>query len=369
MQVPFVDISRQHETLEPQIQEAISQVFSKSAFVAGAFAEAFEEAFAQYCGVRHAVGVGSGTDALWLALRALGVGEGAEVITVPNSFIATAEAISLCGAQPVFVDVDPVDQLMDVERLEAAITPRAKAIVPVHLFGQTADMDPIMEVAQRYGLWVVEDSCQAHGALYKGRRAGSIGHAGCFSFYPSKNLGACGEGGAVVTNDPQIATKVRVLRDHGQSRKYTHAVIGWNARLDGLQGAILSVKLPHLEAWNEARRRHAKAYKEGLEELEGEGLLLPKERESNRHVYHLYPIRVKERDRIMEGLGARGVSCGIHYPVPIHLQEAYRSLGYAPGSFPVAEQCARELLSLPMFPELREEEVAWVIRQVRSLVG
>ena len=327
-------------------------------FVAG-----FEQEFARFCDCKHAIGVGNGTDALWLSLLALGIGPGDEVITVPNTFIATAEAITYCGAKPVFVDVDEKTYNMDPALLEAAITPKTKAIIPVHLFGQTADMDPILAIAKAHGLHVIEDACQAHGAEYKGRKAGSMGDTGCFSFYPGKNLGAYGEAGAVVTNDDAIAEKIRMFRDHGQAKKYYHGVIGWNARMDGIQGAVLRVKLKYLADWNEARRAHAREYTRLLSSVEG--VILPREADYAKHVYHIYAIRTGQRDRLMTALAEQGISCGIHYPVPIHLQEAYRSLGLAAGSFPVAEKCAEEFLSLPMFPELTTGQIAYVVDKIK----
>jgi dTDP-4-amino-4,6-dideoxygalactose transaminase len=308
--------------------------------------------------------VGSGTDALWLTLLACGIGNGDEVITVPNSFLATAEAISFSGAAPVFVDVNPRTYTMDPELLETAITPRTKAIIPVHLFGQMTDMDPIMEIARRHKLVVIEDACQAHGAEYKGRRAGSIGHAGCFSFYPGKNLGAMGEAGAVVTNDPAIHEKIQLLRDHGQRAKYYHSHVGWNGRMDGIQGAVLRVKLKVLDRNNAARRSHARLYETHLGNR-GD-LITPKEAEYGSHVYHVYAVRVKGRDELQRALTDQGIASGIHYPIPIHLQEAYGHLQLGRGSFPVAERCAEEFLSLPMFPELTPEQIETVVREVNS---
>jgi dTDP-4-amino-4,6-dideoxygalactose transaminase len=285
------------------------------------------------------------------------------VVTVPNTFIATAEAISWCGATPVFVDIDEQMYTMDPLKIESAITPRTKAIVPVHLFGQMADMEPIVEIARAHGLWVIEDACQAHGAEYKGMKAGSMGDIGCFSFYPSKNLGAYGEAGAVVTNRPEWADRMRMVRDHGQIRKHDHSVIGWNARMDGIQAAILSVKLKHLPRWNAARQRHAHRYSALFKGLKR--IVTPREAEHAKHVYHLYVLRVKHRDRLIASLSGDGIQCGIHYPVPIHLQEAYRFLNLHEGSYPVTEQCARELISLPMYPELTDEQIEWVGNEVK----
>ncbi|MCS7337951.1 MAG: DegT/DnrJ/EryC1/StrS family aminotransferase [Verrucomicrobiae bacterium] len=367
MKVPFLDLKAHHEPLRAEINAAIAEVIDSCAFAGGPFVARFEEEFARYCGARFAVGVGSGTDALWLTLLALGVGQGDEVITVPNTFMATAEAISYTGALPVFVDVDEETYTMDAELLEQAITPRTKAIIPVHLFGQCADMDRIQEIAGRHGVPVVEDACQAHGATYKGQKAGTMGVAGCFSFYPGKNLGAFGEAGAVVTNDPDLAETIRMLRDHGQARKYVHSKIGWNARMDGIQAAVLRVKLARLDEVNARRRAHAALYRALLADCED--VILPIEAPWNMHVYHVYAVRVKDRDGVMEALAQRGVGCGIHYPIPIHLQEAYNRLGHKPGSFPVAERCARELLSLPMYPELTCEQIRYVCAELKKVVA
>lgn len=362
--VPFLDLKAQYAAIQEEIRSSLEDVFATSSFVGGPFVEGFEKDFAAFCGCGHAVGVSSGTSALWMTLKVLGVGPGDEVITVPNTFIATAEAVSMCGATPVFIDVDRSSHTMNPDLLERAVTPRTRAVIPVHLFGQTADMDPILEVAKRYGLHVIEDACQAHGALYRGRPAGSLGIAACFSFYPGKNLGAYGEAGAVVTDDRDLADRIRILRDHGQTRKYHHRVIGWNGRMDGLQGAVLRVKLRHLPAWNETRRRHAELYGSLLENLDG--VTLPREMDYGRHVYHIYAIRTSPRDQLKDFLAEKGIECGIHYPVPVHLQEAYRSSGFAEGMFPASEQAARELLSLPMYPELTNEQLEYVAGSVRE---
>ena len=364
MNVPFLDLRAQHDPLRAELLAAIQEVIDRSAFAGGPFVARFEEDFAAFCQTRYAVGVGNGTDALWLALLAHGIGPGDEVITVPNSFMATAEAISYCGAKPVFVDVDEQAYTLNPALLERAITPRTKAVIPVHLFGQMADMGPLMEIAHRHHLIVIEDACQAHGAEYKGRPAGSIGQAGCFSFYPGKNLGALGEAGAVVTNDRALAEKIRVLRDHGQETKYHHSCIGWNARMDGIQGAVLRVKLKHLAQGNAARREHAHLYSRLLSGLDG--LTTPAEAPHGVHVYHLYVVRVRERVRLLQSLPPRGIGCGIHYPTPIHLQEAYQGLGLPAGSFPVTERCAGEILSLPMFPELTPAQIETVAREIKA---
>ncbi len=367
MKVPFLDLRAQHDPLRGEIMASLQEVIDQSAFAGGPFVAKFEEDFAAYCRTQFAIGVGNGTDALWLALLGLGIGPGDEVITVPSTFMATAEAISYCGAKPVFVDIDERTFTLNPALLERAITPRTKVIIPVHLFGQMADMDPIMEIAQRYQLPVIEDACQAHGAEYKGRKAGSIGTAGCFSFYPGKNLGAWGEGGAVVTNDPALNQKIRVLRDHGQNKKYHHSDIGWNGRMDGIQGVVLRIKLKGLDRGNAARRAHARVYDDQLAGLPG--LIVTPPAAYGVPVYHIYAIRVTGRDRVLQALTERGIGCGIHYPIPIHLQEAYRSLGLGAGSFPIAERCANEFLSLPMFPELTPAQIDTVVHEVKSVMS
>jgi len=366
MQVPLLDLKALHDPLRGELMEAISEVIDSNAFAGGPFVARFEQDFAAFCKSPHAIGVGNGTDALWLSLLALGIGAGDEVITSPMTFIATAEAISFCGAKPVFVDIDEKTYTLDPNLLERAITPRTKAIIPVHLFGQMADMDPILEIATRHGLPVIEDACQAHGAEYKGRKAGSLGIAGCFSFYPGKNLGALGEAGAVVTGSVELKNKIQMLRDHGQSRKYHHVLLGWNGRMDGIQGAVLRVKLKHLARANEARRAHARHYDQQLAGLDA--LITPVEAGYGRHVYHVYTVRVPGRDEMLREMASRGIACGIHYPIPLHLQEAYHFLGHQPGSFPVAERCAAEFLSLPMYPELSAEQVAKVEQELKALL-
>jgi dTDP-4-amino-4,6-dideoxygalactose transaminase len=363
MKVPFLDLKAQYAPIRDEIRCAIERVIEENAFAGGPFVAEFERNFAAYCHAEFAVAVNSGTTALWLALLASGVGAGDEVITVPNTFIATAEAISYCGAKPVFVDVDPATYTMDPAAIDGAITPRTKAIVPVHLFGQPADMDPIVEIARLNGLIVIEDACQAHGAEYKGRRAGSIGDAGCFSFYPGKNLGAMGEGGAIVTQSPEMAEKMACLRDHGQTKKYHHSLIGWNGRMDGIQGAALDVKLRYLDKWNEARRANAALYDALLpREL---GVIAPKAAPYARHVYHLYAIQVDRRDELIAELKERDIHCGIHYPIPVHLQPAYDELGLGRGDFPVSERSAERLVSLPMFAELEPDQIECVAQEIR----
>lgn len=366
MKVPFLDLKAQYLTIKDEINAAINDVIDKTAFAGGPFVAQFESEFSDFCNCGHAIGVGSGTEALWLPLLALGIGQGDEVITVPSTFIATAEAISFCGATPVFVDIDEQTYNMNPNLLDAAITPKTKAIIPVHLFGQTADMDPIMEIARKYNLVVIEDACQSHGSEYMGKRSGSIGDAGAFSFYPGKNLGAYGEAGAIVTNNAELASKIQMFRDHGQSKKYYHGMIGWNARMDGIQGAILSTKLKHLESWTEARRKNASLYNELLSNVDG--IITPQESGYARHVYHIYAIRVKNRDKLIERLAEKEIFCGIHYPVPIHLQEAYNFLGLSKGSFPISEKCAEEFVSLPMYPELTEAQIKYTTDEIKKLL-
>jgi len=356
--IPFVDLSRVHAPLREEFLGVLARAIDSSAFVMGGAVRDFEAAFARYCGSRHCVGVSSGTDALLLALKAAGIGPGDEVITVPNSFVATAAAIRMAGATPVFVDVDESTQLVDVRRLERAVTPRTRAVVPVHLFGQVAPMDEIGAFASARGLVVIEDACQAHGARLGGRRIGELGSlAAAFSFYAGKNLGALGEAGAVVTNDDELAARLRRLREHGQSERYVHVELGTNARLDAIQAGFLSVKLAHLDRWNAERRRLAARYTERLSRARG--AIVPEEKgpAGAGHVYHLYVVRVRERDKARAFLQERGISTGIHYPIPIHLQGAFADLGLGPGSFPVAERLAREILSLPMFPGLTDDEL------------
>ena len=366
MKVPFLDLKTQYASIKDEINGAIQKVIDSCAFASGPFVAEFEKAFAEFCQARYAIGVGNGTEALWFTLLALGIGRGDEVITVPNTFIATVEAISFSGATPVFIDVDEKTYTMNPELLEEAITANTKAIIPVHLFGQMADMYPIIDIAKKNGLVVIEDACQAHGAEYKGRKAGSIGEAGCFSFYPGKNLGAYGEAGAVVTNNPDLQEKISMLRDHGQGHKYYHDLIGWNARMDGIQGAVLNVKLKHLTEWNDARRKNARLYNEFLSEING--IIAPHEAEYAKHIYHIYAIRVKNRTELIDLLKQKDIYCGIHYPVPVHLQNAYKFLGLQNSNFPVSEKCAEEFVSLPMFAELTDEQIKYVVDEIKNAV-
>src|ERR1700730_11578262 len=366
IRVPFLDLNAHHAALRGEFDRAVREVIDSSAFAGGPFVETCEADFASYCGCQHAIGVGSGTKALWLSLLACGVGPGDEVITVPNTFMATAEAITYCGARPVFVDVDDRTYTMDPAGLEEAVGSRTKAIIPVHLFGQSADMDPILQFAREHDLLVIEDAAQAHGAKYKGRKVGTLGHAGCFSFYPGKNLGAFGEAGAVVTDNLELQEKIRVLRDHGQVRKYHHAMVGWNCRMDGIQAAVLSVKLQHLESGNSLRRAHALQYDEvfdGMDEV-----VTPFAAPAAQPFYLIYAICVQERDEVMWFLQEKWIQCGVHYPIPVHLQKAYRSLGYTAGALPMSERTALEFISLPMFPELTEAQVQTVALGVKEAI-
>lgn len=364
MTIKFVDLNRQYRRYRAELLSAMEAVLERGDFILGEEVSAFEKDFAAYVGCRHAVGVDSGTSALILSVRALGIGPGDEVITVPNSFVSTAYAVTEAGAKPVFVDVVEETQLMDVNLLEAAVTERTKAIIPVHLFGQMADMDGIAKVAGKFGLKVIEDACQAHGAWRNGKRSGSVGDAGCFSFYPGKNLGAYGDAGAVTTDDDGLAERLRLLRNYGSPKKYFHEFKGKNARLDTLQAAVLKTKLKYLDAWNARRGELAKLYMAGLE---GVGdLKLPAYDPAGASAHHLFVVRTHRRDELFESLNAQGIQSVIHYPVPIHLQRAYSELGLPEGSFPVAERLAGEILSLPIHPELTDEEATFVIRAVKD---
>jgi dTDP-4-amino-4,6-dideoxygalactose transaminase len=362
--IPFLDLKTQYKQMKSEIDAAVMRVIDGSQFVLGPEVAAFEERFASYCGAKHCLAVSSGTSALHLSLLAAGVGPGDEVISVSMTFVATTAAILYSGAKPVYVDVDPVTWTMDPASIEAAITPRTKAILPVHLHGLMADMDPIMEIARRHNLVVIEDAAQSHGAEYKGRRAGSIGDLGCFSFYPGKNLGAYGEGGAVVSKNPEFAKRIALLRDWGQESKYNHVVHGYNYRMDGIQGAVLNVKMNYIEAWTEARRSAASHYDRLLEKNRCGRPMPPAHR---RHVYHVYAIRLEQRDEAQKALQAAGVGTGIHYPVPVHLQKAYENLGYGIGDFPVTELLAKQFLSLPIYAELRPEQVSTVVAELEKI--
>jgi dTDP-4-amino-4,6-dideoxygalactose transaminase len=364
--IPFVDLKRQHAAIRDEIHQAIQNVIDQCTFASGPAVAAFEAEFARYCGVRHCVAVNSGTSALHLALLACGVGAGDEVITVPFTFVATAWAISYVGARPVFVDIEPDTCTIDVTQVEGAITSRTRAILPVHLYGQMVDLEPLLEICDRHGLALIEDAAQAHGATYYGRQAGTVGRVGCFSFYPGKNLGAYGEGGAITTNDDAIATRVRSLRDHAQTERYRHEELGFNYRMDGLQGAVLSVKLRHLEEWNSIRRHVATRYRKLLGDTP---LALPEEAEGRRHVWHLYVVRHAERTRLQQALASAGIATGVHYSIPVHLQPAYASLGHRVGDFPVAERVAQQCLSLPIYPELSKEAQEHIAQILKHATG
>jgi dTDP-4-amino-4,6-dideoxygalactose transaminase len=363
--IPFVDLKTQYQSIKPEIDAAIAHVLDTGQYILGEEVGRFESEFAAYVGAKHAIALNTGTSALHLALLSAGIGPGDEVITIPFTFVATVAAIRYTGATPVFVDIDLTSLTMDPAKVEAAITPRTKAILPVHLYGQAVDLDPLLDIAKRHGLTLIEDACQGHGTEYKGRRVGAIGEIGAFSFYPGKNLGAYGEGGMAVTNDAEHARKIRMLRDWGQEKKYHHVLRGYNYRMDGIQGAILRVKLRHLPEWTDARRRHAAAYNVLLR---GTGLITPTEMAYSRHVYHVYAVRTAEREALQAALQNAGVQTGIHYPVPVHLQEAHADLGYREGQFPNSELAAREVLSLPMFPEMTVSQIEGVASAVAAAV-
>ena len=364
--IPFLDLKAQYASIKDEVDAAIHGVLDSCAYVLGPEVVEFEKEFAAYCGADEGIGVNSGTSALHLALLAAGIGPGDEVITTPFTFVATVSAIEYAGAKPVFVDIDPETYNIDPAKIEAAITPKTRAIIPVHLHGLMAEMDPIMEIAGRHNLIVLEDACQAHGAEYRGKRAGSVGDLAAFSFYPGKNLGAYGEGGMVVTSNADFAKKLRMLRDWGAEKKYHHVLKGFNNRLEGIQGAVLRVKLRYLEQWTEGRRRAAKLYDSLFADTD---IVTPDAADHQRHVYHVYAIRTSERESWQTALNANGIQTGIHYPFPVHLLPAYEDLGYKAGDFPHAERAADEVLSLPMFPELTKEQVETVVCAVRELAG
>jgi dTDP-4-amino-4,6-dideoxygalactose transaminase len=367
--VPFLDIPAQNRALRADLQKVLEDVVEEAHFILGPAVERFERRFADYLGVRHCVGLNNGTSALHLALLACGVGPGDEVITTPHTWISTSWAISYVGARPVYVDIDPVTFTIDPHLVEDAITPRTRALVPVHLYGQCADLVPLARIAEHHGLVLVEDAAQAHGARYDGRRAGSFGKAGCFSFYPGKNLGAFGEAGALVTNDEEVAAQARRLRDHAQRGRHCHVEVGYNMRMEGIQGAVLDVKLPHLDGWNADRARVARRYQELLADTPN--LVLPAAPNPAGHVWHLYVIQVVgvDRQEIRDALAAEGVATGVHYPTPVPFQPAYSHLGYRPGDFPVAERVMRSCISLPMFPGLTDEQVVHVARALKSCLA
>ncbi len=363
MPIPLVDLRKQYEPLQKEILAGFEHVFESMHLFLGENVQSLEREFAQYCGVTHGIGISDGTTALHIILRAMDIGPGDEVITPSHTFIATAEAIVLAGAKPVFVDIHPDTCLMDISQIEAKITPHTKAIMPVHLYGQTVDMDPVVKIARSAGLKIIEDACQAHGALYKDRRAGSLGDAAAFSFYYSKNLGAYGEGGFITTSDDDLAAKIRMIRDHGSNRRYYHDLIGFNARLDELQAVVLRAKLPHLDEWNTRRRQHAQKY---CQLLKGTPAVTPVELDGNQPVYHMFVIQAPARDDLQNHLKEKGIGTGIHYPVPIHLQKSMGFLGYKPGDLPVTEAVVGKVLSLPMFAELTDTQIEEVCSAIKS---
>lgn len=364
MLVRFVDLKEQYNIIKEEINKSITGVLESCQFILGPETTAFEEEFAKYCGTDFCVGVSNGTDALKFSLIALGIKPGDEIITTSNTFIATAEAISQIGAEPVFVDIDPKTYNINTEQLSGVINSKTKAIIPVHLYGQCANMEVILDLAKNYDLKVVEDACQAHGSVYKGKRAGSFGDVAAFSFYPGKNLGAYGEGGAITTNQSEIYAKIRMLRDHGQESKYNHAIEGYNGRLDSIQASILRVKLRHLDKWNSQRQRLSRLYNLYLAEVND--MSVPFISEHCEHIFHLYVVRIKDRDKLRKFLAEKDIETGIHYPVPIHLQKAYAYLGYKKGTFPVTEKITEEILSLPMYPELTEDAVEYVAKMIKG---
>ena len=367
MKVPFLDLKIQYKEIEQEVLSMATDAMENASFIGGPQVLGFEEEFANFCDSKFCVGVGSGTDALRFALMAVGVGSGNEVITVPNTFIATTEAISQVGATPVFVDIYADTCNIDVSQIEDKMTEKTKAIIPVHLYGQPTNMDPILEIAKRHNLAVIEDACQAHGALYKGKKAGSMGIAGCFSFYPGKNLGAFGEAGAVVTKNDEIADKMRMIRDHGQEKKYFHQIEGYNGRLDAIQAGVLRIKLKRLKDWNDSRRKNAAYYNELLSGTPQ--VTLPFEANFAESVYHLYVILVDNRIELQQFLDKKGIATGLHYPMPLHLQKAYSHLGYKKGDFPVTEDVAERLLSLPMYPQLIKEQIEYVVDSIKEFIS
>ena len=365
MKIPFVDLKAQYHAIRSEIDDAISQVIQNSAFIGGKYLKAFEQHYAEYLGVKHCIGVGNGTDAISIVLFALGIGQGDEVITAANSFIASSEAITQVGARVVFVDCCAGNYLIDPVKIEEKITANTKAIMPVHLYGQPADMDAIRALAEKYGLRIIEDAAQAHGAYYKGKRAGTLGDCATFSFYPGKNLGAYGDGGAVVTDDDDVARKARMYANHGRVEKYNHEFEGMNSRLDGLQAAILDVKLRHLDAWNARRQTVARMYDEGLQGV----VPTPERLPDVEPVYHLYVVRVPEREKVRDALSQRGISTGIHYPIPLPFLNAYTYLGHELADFPVSAEYQSQLLSLPMYGDMMDEQVEYVIQQLREVIS
>ena len=368
MRIPFVDLQGQIRAMRREIEHSFQRVLQNPSFILGREVELFEKEFAKYCGAQYCVAVNSGTSALHLALLAHGVGSGDEVITQPNTYIATAEAISYTGAKPVFVDVDPGAYTIDISKIEKAMSPRTKAVIPVHLYGNATDMDKLSPIAKKHGLAVIEDACQAHGTTYKGRKIGSLGNTTCFSFYPSKVLGAYGEGGAVITKSKDIYEKIQILRNHGQAKKNQHIIIGYNYRMQEFQAAFLRAKLKHLDQWIKMRRRSAQLYNKLLSGMEAH-ITIAEEPSYSRSSFYVYAVRCRNRDKLMNYLAKNGVQIQVHYPTPIHLQRAYRFLGFKKGDFPIAEKQAKEIISLPMYPELRERQIKYVAEQIKEFYG
>ncbi len=367
MEIPFVNLKAQYETIKTEVEEAIRKVIARTAFVGGPFAKEFEENFASFCGAKHSVGVGNGTDAIEIALKSLGIGPGDEVITAANSFIATSEAITQAGARVVFCDVEPKTFNIDPDLIEGKITEKTKAIAPVHLYGRPAEMDRINEIAKKHKLLVVEDAAQAHGVKYRGKRAGTLGDMACFSFYPGKNLGAYGDAGVIVTDNEEWAVKARMIADHGRISKYDHEFEGVNSRLDGIQGAVLNVKLKYIDEWNRRRHQNACLYRRCLEDVEE--VILPDIPEEGSHVFHLFVVRLKDREKIQLRLKEKGIATGIHYPIALPNLKAYRYLGHQPEDFPVASRYQDEILSLPIFPELIEEQVKYITENLKAALS
>jgi dTDP-4-amino-4,6-dideoxygalactose transaminase len=364
LKVPFLDLKAQYRVIKEEVESGLQEVMANTAFVSGPFVQKFEQEFSKFCGPNYCIAVNSGTSALHVALLAHGIQPGNEIITVPNTFIATIWAITYCGAKPVFVDVDQDTWLINPDLIEQAITPKTKAIIPVHLYGQPVDMDPINEIAKKHNLVVIEDAAQAHAATYNGKRIGSLGNTTCFSFYPGKNLGAYGEGGAVVTDNAEIANHIRMLRDHGQPKKYYHDYVGYNYRMDGFQGAVLSAKLKYLQEWTDRRNDIARCYSDGLGGIDG--LKVPHVRDNAISAFHLYVIHTEKRDELMKYLNEQGIAAGLHYPIPIHLQKAYKHLNYKKGDFSVTERNANQCLSLPLYPEITDKQIRFVVSYIEK---
>jgi len=366
MNIPLLDLKAQYKSIKPEIQKAINGVIDNSQFILGENVKKFEQEFAKFIGTKCAIGVGNGTDALYLALRALNISTGDEIILPVNTFIATAEAITLNGAKPVFVDINPETYNIDPQKIEKAISRRTRAIIPVHLFGQPADMSSILKIAKKHKLFVIEDCAQAHGAKYKDKIVGSIGDIGCFSFFPGKNLGAYGDAGMITTNNKKLAQKIYILRNHGRLEKYKHKIEGINSRLDEIQAAILRVKLKHLKKWNKARQKNAKIYNKFFKDTNN--IIIPQITKNNKSVYYFYVIQIKNRKKIQTKLKNKGISTGIHYPIPLHLQPAYKYLGYKKGDFPNAKKVSKEILSLPIYPELTEKQIKFIVNEIKKII-